>query len=182
MEHIRTSLKNWNRSTALCSFLSCFDSSDASAEPSLSPSHCAVSETALNAETSGVPESTQRAAACAKERERVLDDDKFTPTKHLTPPPHHSSRRRDKNTNTAERRDVGCARKHPAGGSLREGTRADSDMCAPLMVKGCEEKHSHTAAHHPVVKHPAVVSTAVSHTPTQQQGWGNDQELTCSLS
>ena len=24
---------------------------------------------------------------------RVNDDDKFTPTKHLTPPPHHSSSR-----------------------------------------------------------------------------------------
>jgi len=42
-----------------------------------------------------------------------------------------------------------------------------------FAIKGCEEKHSHTAAHHPVVKPPAVVSTAVSHTPTQQQGWGN---------
>ena len=48
--------------------------------------------------------------------------------------------------------------------------------------KGCEEKHPHTTAHHPVVKPPAVVSTAVSHTPTQQQGWGNYQELSCSLS
>jgi len=28
-----------------------------------------------------------------------------------------------------------------------------------------EEKHSHTAPHHPVVKPPAVVSTAVTHTP-----------------
>jgi len=37
--------------------------------------------------------------------------------------------------------------------------------------KGYEEKHSHTAAHHVVVKPPAVHSTAVSHTPTQQQGW-----------
>jgi len=41
------------------------------------------------------------------------------------------------------------------------------------FIKGCEEKHSHTAAHHPVVKPSAVVSTAVSHTPTQQQGCGN---------
>jgi len=40
-----------------------------------------------------------------------------------------------------------------------------------MQRKGCEEKHSHTAAHHPVVKPPAVVSTAVSLTPTQQQGW-----------
>jgi len=39
--------------------------------------------------------------------------------------------------------------------------------------KGCEEKHSHTAAHHPVIKPAAVASTAVSHTPTQQQGCGN---------
>jgi len=42
-----------------------------------------------------------------------------------------------------------------------------------IRCKGCEEKHSRTAAHHPVVKPPAVVSTAVSHTQTQQQGWGN---------
>jgi len=37
--------------------------------------------------------------------------------------------------------------------------------------KGCEEKHSHTAAHYPVVKPPAVVSTASprrSQTPTQR--------------
>jgi len=46
-----------------------------------------------------------------------------------------------------------------------------------LKGKGCEEKHSHIAAHHPVVKPPAVVSTAVSHTSTQQQDWGNYQEL-----
>jgi len=57
-------------------------------------------------------------------------------------------------------------------------------VCASLRVEvsGCEEKHSHTAAHHPVVKPPAAVSTAVSHTPTQQQGWGNYQEPSCSLS
>ena len=42
-----------------------------------------------------------------------------------------------------------------------------------MANKGCEEKHSHTAAHHPVVKPPAVHSTAVSHTPTQLQGYGN---------
>jgi len=41
-----------------------------------------------------------------------------------------------------------------------------------VYIKGCEKKHSHTAAHHPVVKPPAVHSTAVSHTPTQLQGWG----------
>jgi len=41
------------------------------------------------------------------------------------------------------------------------------------VLKICQEKHSHTAAHHPVVKPPSVYSTAVSHTPTQQQGWGN---------
>jgi len=41
-----------------------------------------------------------------------------------------------------------------------------------IPTKGCEEKHSHTAAHHPVVKPPAVYSTAVSHTPTQQQWLG----------
>ena len=40
-----------------------------------------------------------------------------------------------------------------------------------LSPKGCEEKHSYTTSHHPVVRPPAVVSTAVSHTPTQQQGW-----------
>ena len=33
-----------------------------------------------------------------------------------------------------------------------------------------------------MVTPPAVVSTAVSHTPTQQQGRGNYQELSCSLS
>ena len=32
----------------------------------------------------------------------------------------------------------------------------------------CEERHSHTAAHRPVVKPPALLSAAVSHTPTQQ--------------
>ena len=42
-----------------------------------------------------------------------------------------------------------------------------------LTAKGCEEKHSHTAAHHPVAKPPAEVSTAVTHMPTQQQGRGN---------
>jgi len=41
---------------------------------------------------------------------------------------------------------------------------------------------TYTTARHPVVKPPAVVSTAVSHTPTQQQGWGNYQKLSCSLS
>ena len=40
-----------------------------------------------------------------------------------------------------------------------------------ICPKECEEKHSHTAAHRPVVKPPAVISTAVPHTPTQQQGW-----------
>ena len=30
----------------------------------------------------------------------VLDDDKFTPTKHLTPPPHHSSRPAAAHTDT----------------------------------------------------------------------------------
>ena len=39
-------------------------------------------------------------------------------------------------------------------------------------VKECEEKHSYTAAHHPVVKPPAVVSTAVSHTPNSATGLG----------
>ena len=29
----------------------------------------------------------------AKEKLSIPDDDKFTPTKHLTPPPHHSSSR-----------------------------------------------------------------------------------------
>ena len=51
-----------------------------------------------------------------------------------------------------------------------------------VRIKGCEEKHSHTTAHHPVVKPPAVVSTAVSHTPTQQQDGGNYQELSLSIS
>ena len=45
-------------------------------------------------------------------------------------------------------------------------------LAARVTCKGCEEKHSHTAAHHSVVKPPAEVSTAVSHTPTQQQDWG----------
>jgi len=40
---------------------------------------------------------------------------------------------------------------------------------SPRPSKGCEAKHSHTTAHHPLVKPPAVVSTAVSHTPTRQQ-------------
>ena len=39
--------------------------------------------------------------------------------------------------------------------------------------KGCEEKHSHKAAHYPVGTPPAMHTTAVSQTPTQQQGWGN---------
>jgi len=51
----------------------------------------------------------------------------------------------------------------------------------PFTANEFDEKHSHTTAHHPVVKPPAEVSTAVSHTPTQHQGWGNYQELSCSL-
>jgi len=42
-----------------------------------------------------------------------------------------------------------------------------------MRVEKCEEKHYHTAAHNLVVKPTAEVSTAVSHTPTQQQGKGN---------
>jgi len=38
--------------------------------------------------------------------------------------------------------------------------------------KGCEEKHSNTTAHHPVVKPSAAASTAVSHTPTDTTGLG----------
>jgi len=49
--------------------------------------------------------------------------------------------------------------------------RWPSDQRQGVNHKGCEEKHSHTVAHHPVVKPPAKLSTAVSHTPTQQQGW-----------
>jgi len=48
-----------------------------------------------------------------------------------------------------------------------------------IIDKGCEEKHSYTTAHHPVVTPPAVVSTAVSHTPTQQQGRPQDGGLLC---
>ena len=48
-----------------------------------------------------------------------------------------------------------------------------SDQHRYKASKGCEEKHFHTAAHHPVVKPPSVVSTAVSHIPTQQQDRGN---------
>jgi len=33
----------------------------------------------------------------------VRDDDKFTPTKHLTPPPHHSSRPAAAHTDTETR-------------------------------------------------------------------------------
>ena len=51
-----------------------------------------------------------------------------------------------------------------------------------IYIKRCKDKHSHTTSHHPVVKPPAVVSTAVSHTPIQQQGWGNYQDLSRSLS
>ena len=35
------------------------------------------------------------------------DDDKFTPTKHLTPPPHHSSRPAAAHTETETRREGG---------------------------------------------------------------------------
>jgi len=35
-----------------------------------------------------------------------------------------------------------------------------------ISIKGSVEKDSHTSTHHPVVKPPAVHSTAVSHTPT----------------
>jgi len=41
-----------------------------------------------------------------------------------------------------------------------------------IGVKGCEEKHSNTTAHHPVVKPPAAASTAVQHTPTDITGLG----------
>ena len=33
-----------------------------------------------------------------------------------------------------------------------------------LCASGCAEKHSHTSAHHPVVKPPGVLYTAASHT------------------
>ena len=49
-------------------------------------------------------------------------------------------------------------------------------------TKGCEEKYSNTTAHHPVVKPPAAASTAVYTLQLTQQGWGNYQELSCSLS
>jgi len=52
------------------------------------------------------------------------------------------------------------------GKGCEEGVRA-------VFLSICEEKHSHTAAHHLVVKPPAVHSTAVSHTPTQLQGGRN---------
>jgi len=55
-------------------------------------------------------------------------------------------------------------------------------MKSRLASKGCVERHSHTTAPHPVLKPPAVVSTTVSHTPTQKLSWGNYQELSCSLS
>jgi len=37
---------------------------------------------------------------------------------------------------------------------------------------GCEEKHSNTTVHHPVVKPPATASTAMWHTPTDTTGLG----------
>jgi len=51
-----------------------------------------------------------------------------------------------------------------------------------LYTTGCEEKHSNTTAHRPVVKPSTVVTTAVSQTLTQQQGWGNYQDVFCNLS
>jgi len=62
--------------------------------------------------------------------------------------------------------------------------RREAGRAWRIEIEGnrCKEKHSNTTAHHPVVKPPAAVSTAVSHTPTQQQGWGNYQELSRSLS
>jgi len=35
------------------------------------------------------------------------------------------------------------------------------DVVMQENTKGCEEKHSNTTAHHPVVKPPAAASTAV---------------------
>ena len=58
------------------------------------------------------------------------------------------------------------------GEPLRVGLQLFDYWQGGVTMKGCEEKHSHTTAHYPVVKPSAVVSTAVSHTPTQQQGWG----------
>jgi len=76
----------------------------------------------------------------------------------------------------------------PAEVCHRDAQRARRQQLSSLCTrtlggkgKGCNEKHSHTTAHHPVVKPPAEVSTVVSHTPTQQQGWGDYQELSCSL-
>ena len=48
--------------------------------------------------------------------------------------------------------------------------------------KGCEGKHSNTTAHHPVVKPPAAASRQCLTLQLTQQGWGNYQELSCSLS
>jgi len=43
----------------------------------------------------------RRFGRCTVEPETITqDDDKFTPTKHLTPPPHHSSRPAAAHTDT----------------------------------------------------------------------------------
>jgi len=70
------------------------------------------------------------------------------------------------------RRALGCARVRRAPAGPLRPRQEDVNTFLPRS-KGCEEKHSRTAVHHPVIKPPAVVSTAVSHTPTQQQGSGN---------
>jgi len=66
-------------------------------------------------------------------------------------------------------------RRRPYTGTVNRHTENKNKNTKTLgkVLNRCEEKHSLTAAHHPVVKPPAVHSTAVSHTPTQRQGWGN---------
>jgi len=50
---------------------------------------------------------------------------------------------------------------NPSAMATTRWTRCGVQWVNPIYTKRCEEKHSNTTAHHPVVKPPAAASRAV---------------------